>query len=351
MVLRLARIIVPFSMRNEVLEYLHTSTCHPASKQMYLRARTHVYWVGIWKDILKFVKNCEVCNRAKGVTGTKHVFQYPVPERPFDRIHLDILSGFCETSRGNKCLLVCVDALTRYTEVMAQKTKTAAETADSFFRRWVCRYGIPKTLITDSGLEFRNELLNSLCQQLRVQKANVVVYHPASNGLAERTNRKLLEVLRLQIGANEVNWDRGLPQCMWVINSCPHSILKTSPYEALFGFLPSSPFDINVVSSELPEPMKSDFQCANARFKLLRDRLTNMEILQGRECGDTHQASRNVGDKIYIKKPVRKGMNYKLDDMFEGPYEVLRILRAGRVVIQRGLNETRTVTEDQIRKS
>lgn len=346
----LKQVLIPFSMRENVLKYIHEFYCHPGGMQMYLRARLYVYWVGFRKDIGKFIKNCDTCNRNKGSTGPKHVFQYPTPQRPFQRIHLDVLSGFCETSQGNKVLLVCICALTRYTEVIAQRTKTAAETANSFFRKWICRYGIPNVLISDSGTEFNNQLLSSLCLHLRIHKTNIVVYHPQSNGVCERTNRKLLDVLRIQIGANEVNWDRALPQCMWVINSCPHQHLQTSPFEAIYGFVPPSPFELSINLREVPEPLRGDLECAKARYDLLKERLVKMEILKGYECGDTHETTRNVGDKVFIKKHVRKGLNYKLDQLFEGPYEILRILRAGRFVVKKE-NDTRTVSEDQIRKA
>ena len=140
-----------------------------------------------------------------------------------------------------------------------------------------------------------------------------------------------------------------MPQCMWVINSIPHQHLQTSPFEAIYGFVPPSPFELSINLREVPEPLRGDLECAKARYDLLKERLVKMEILKGYECGDTHETTRNVGDKVFIKKPVRKGLNYKLDQLFEGPYEILRILRAGRLVVQKG-NDTRTVSEDQVRK-
>ena len=262
---------------------------------------------------------------------------------------MDLIGGFSETNMGYRYILVCVDQLTRYTEVIPLRTKTAFETADAFYRWWICRYGIPSTIITDSGLEFKNKFLASLCEQLGIAKVNIVCYHPQSNGIAERANQKLLDVLRITIGANEVNWDRGLSQSVWVINSCPHRILNISPFEALYGFIPASPFDLNVEFQEIPEPLRDTVQFAENRFSILRNRLEQMDVLLKRASGEKHVPKYELGDMVYIKKQVRKGLNYKLDQLFEGPFEITRILRAGRVIVKKG--ETfKTVSEDQIRK-
>ena len=342
------QVLIPFSMRSDVLKFLHNSFAHPGYKQMYQRSRLICTWRCIGRDIHKYIKNCHTCSQNKGVTYPKHVYKYPTTNRPFSRVHMDILGGFNETARGNKHVLVCVDSFTRYTEIIALKNKTAVETASKFYSKFICRYGIPHCLITDSGNEFNNSMLTSLCQHLNIQKANIVVYHPSSNGIVERANRKLLDVLRITIGAWDSNWDNALDYSMWVINTCPHKTLRTSPFEALFGYPPPSPLNITNNTNDIPEPLKSDVNSANARFKLLKERLESMDLLE-REEGNEHVPQRNVGDLVYIRKHVRKGLNYKLDNLFDGPFEIIRILRAGRVVVRKN-NETKTVCEDQIRR-
>ena len=301
------------------------------------------------KDIVKLVKACHVCCTTRGRTNQSTTFRYPVPEKPFDRVHIDLLTGFSETERGYKHLLVCVDALTRYTEAIPLRTKTALETAQKFYKFFICRYGIPKCLISDSGLEFKNQFMTALCEQLHIRKAQVITYHPASNGLVERANKKLLDILRVTIGNNEANWDEALPHCLWVVNTCPHRILHTSPYEALLGFVPNSPLDISLNLPQVPEPLRFDLQAANARFGILRQKLEQMDLLEKRVPGDSYRVAREVGDLVYVKKQVRGGLNYKLDCNFEGPYMIIKLLRAGRMVLERN-GKTRTVTEDQVRR-
>ena len=343
------QVLVPHDLRGEVLKYLHVSNAHPGVRQMIARAQRYFFWPGLRRDISRLVKECQTCNTAKGVAEQGKVFRYPVPERPLDRVHIDILSGFCETNRGNKHLLVCVDALTRYTAAIPLRNKTAVETATAFFKYFVCQYGIPRCLISDSGLEFRNKFLTALCQQLNVNHSTVVTYHPASNGLVERANRKLLDVLRITVGNNDANWDEAIPQCLWVINTTPHRYLHTCPFEAIFGFVPNSVLDVKWNLTEVPEPLQFELQAADSRFKLLQARMSEMDITEKKVEGDSYVPTREVGDMVYIRKNVRRGLNYKLDRFFEGPYKIVRILRAGRIVVEKN-GATKTVTEDQLRK-
>ena len=157
---------------------------------------------------------------------------------------MDVLGGFAETGRGNKHILVIVDALTRYVELIPLKSKTAAECGEKFYSFFVCRYGLPEKIISDSGTEFNNAFINTLCEILGIKKVNTAVYNPASNGIVERVNRKILEVFRVTIGGDDPDWDRSLYVVMFALNNNYHSAIGTDPHAALYGCSARSPFDV-----------------------------------------------------------------------------------------------------------
>ena len=137
------------------------------------------------KDVTKYLTECDTCLACKEKTGGPvPIGSYPISSAPFERLVIDILTGFETTRKGNKNLLVCIDSLTRYTELIPLKSKTAQEVAMKLFERIICRYSVPKVLISDNGGEFNNKILQTLCEKFMVKKVNITAYHPASNGLA-----------------------------------------------------------------------------------------------------------------------------------------------------------------------
>ena len=138
---------------------------------MYEQARAKVYWKNMELDIKNYVKSCHECQKFRGhVQKPSKLLSFPIPESPWQRVHMDLLTSFNETRRGFKNILVIVDTLSRYVELIPLKSKTAYECATSFYRSFICRYGLPETIVTDNGTEFRNAFYDRLTELFKIKK-------------------------------------------------------------------------------------------------------------------------------------------------------------------------------------
>ena len=74
-----------------------------------------------------------------------------------------------------------------------------AKTIDNVFvSHFVSRFGAPNVLHTDQGRNFESALFKEVCLLLGVHKTRTTpYYHPQSDGLVERFNRTLLDVLSI----------------------------------------------------------------------------------------------------------------------------------------------------------
>ena len=87
-----------------------------------------------------------------------------------------------------------------------------------------CYLGLPEQIHSDQGAQFESLLMAELCRLWRVDKSHTTPYHPQSNGLVERNNRKLGDSLRaLLLGRGQDEWDLLLPQVMRAFRGTPHS--------------------------------------------------------------------------------------------------------------------------------
>ncbi len=76
-----------------------------------------------------------------------------------------------------------------------------------------------------------NQILEAICEEYGITKCNVMAYHPASNGMVERHNRKILNHLRTLVGDISSTWHEWMPQVMASLNSSFHkSIGDTTPF-------------------------------------------------------------------------------------------------------------------------
>ena len=58
--------------------------------------------------------------------------------------------------------MVCVCSFSKWIELVPLKSKSSSEVAHGFYRDVICRYGCPRTIRSDNGLEFRGEFSSFL---------------------------------------------------------------------------------------------------------------------------------------------------------------------------------------------
>ncbi len=86
---------------------------------------------------------------------------------------------------------VCVDHLMRYVVLAPLKDKTATEMAEALVTHLFCPFSTPRVILNDNGAEFRNAVVSEIYSQFGIKETLTGAYHPASNGLVERANRKI----------------------------------------------------------------------------------------------------------------------------------------------------------------
>ena len=114
-----------------------------------------------------------------------------------ERVAMDILGPLPETDAGNKYILVVGDYFTKWKEAYPMRDMEATTVARLLVNEFFCRFGLPDTLHTDQGRNFESSLIKEICSLLGIHKTRTTPYHPQSDGLVERFNRTLLNMLSL----------------------------------------------------------------------------------------------------------------------------------------------------------
>ncbi len=93
---------------------------------------------------------------------------------------------------------------------------------------------IQRTIIIPNGSEF-NKILEELCKIFHVKKINVQAYHPQSNGVVERLNRKIINYLRSPINPYSVNWNTWILHVKCALNIQINTPTSGTPHYIIFG--------------------------------------------------------------------------------------------------------------------
>ena len=181
-----SRLVIPQSLRHQVLEQLHTG--HLGITKCRDRAKQSVWWPGLSTQLADFVSKCQICVRDKG-TSTEPLISTDVPELPWQRVAADFMKF-----NGSQ-YLVLVDYYSRFVE-LARMSSTTATSVILQFKSIFARHGFPDALVTDNGPPFNSSDFAAWLDSHGVHHYTSSPGHPQGNGLAERTVQSLKSFLR-----------------------------------------------------------------------------------------------------------------------------------------------------------
>ncbi|XP_071923088.1 uncharacterized protein [Coffea arabica] len=97
---------------------------------------------------------------------------------------------------GHRFILVAIEYFTKWIEAASYKHVTKKVVSDFLRNNIICRFGVPETLITDNAKNINNDMVDGLCEQLKIRHRNSAIYRPQMNGAVEATNKNLKKIIR-----------------------------------------------------------------------------------------------------------------------------------------------------------
>lgn len=110
------------------------------------------------------------------------------------------------------------DCTTKWTELFDLKEAIARECATTVLEEVALRFGLPRKIISDNGVQFTSAVMQQLCYILNIEQSLTPVYHPQSNPV-ERKNRYPKPRLAILVGTNHQAWKEKLPLMRFALNT------------------------------------------------------------------------------------------------------------------------------------
>jgi hypothetical protein len=167
-------------------------------------------------------------------------------------------------------------------------------------------------------------------------------YHPQTDGQSERLNQCVESYLRCMIFQNPKTWARWIPLAEWWYNANFHTAIKTTPFEALYGYTPPQ-LSLGSIPKSCNPAVNGVVEDRQKALRILKEELVKAQSRM-KKYADLKRSERvfHVGDWVYLKlQPYRQvsvkgnlGI-HKLQSKFYGPFEVLE--KIGKVAYKLSL--------------
>ncbi|GBN50357.1 hypothetical protein AVEN_125784-1 [Araneus ventricosus] len=185
-------------------------------------------------------------------------------------------------------------------------------------------------MISDRGRTFLSNLVktkNELCQTSHLL---TTAYHPQTNGLTERFNKTLVDMLSMYTDVEQKNWDMVLPFVTFAYNSAKQNSTGFSPFFLIYGRNITTPLDVILPHNNDQDHDDSYVQQLITRSEearqLAKIHIKDAQASDKRQYDAQHRSvPYEIGDLVWVYTPIRKvGLSEKLLRRYFGPYRITR---------------------------
>ena len=215
-------IYLPFILTKDRLDKIskyHQLLGHLAGESTYMILKERYWWPQMKDEVYSFISNCRQCQLSRSQSQLSAPL-HPIPPAPlpFERWGVDFLQDLPITDQGNRNVLVFMDYATRWPVIVATKDRSSKTVYKEFVKNIVNSYGIPDSVISDRAKYFMEGVFGNYLKKNHVRHLLTSSYHPRTNGMTERLNRVLKDMLRRYCDEYPEKWDKVLDQACFALS-------------------------------------------------------------------------------------------------------------------------------------
>nr|XP_023895718.1 uncharacterized protein LOC112007578 [Quercus suber] len=264
---------------------------------------------------------------------------------PFAQWGLDILGPFPRATGNRWFVIVAVDYFTKWAEAEALTNIRDTDVKRFVWKNIVTRFGVPESLISDNGLQFDSKAFRIFCKDLGIKNKYSTSVYPQSNGLAEATNKVILNGLKKRLDGARGGWAEELPNVLWADRTTPRRSTGESPFSLTYGSEAVIPTEVKLCNARVAgfdpeqneEMMVGHLDSLEECREMAIVRLTEyQQKLATRYNQGVRLREFSAGDLVLRKAlgGMRDTNSGKLAQTWERPYRVTAVAGAGAYYLE-----------------
>ena len=232
-----------------LLEELHKGICgsHIEGRSLSHRAITQGYWCPVMqKEALEYVKKCDQCQKfALNIHHPGRVLNPLSSPWPFAQWGLDIVGPFLKATGNKRYLLVSTDYFTKWVEAEPLANIKDTDAKKFIQRNIVTRFGVPRTFISDNGLQFDSKAFRRYCCELGITNKYSTRAYPQGNEQADAVNKVIVNGLKKKLDDAKGRWVEEMPHILQTYRTTPRQSIGETPFAMTYGAEAIIPLEVN----------------------------------------------------------------------------------------------------------
>ena len=151
---------------------------------------------------------------------------------------------------GNRrFVLVAMDYFTKWAEAEALVNIQDVDVKKFVWRNIVTRFGVPKSLVSDNGLQFDSKAFRKFYGNLDITNRYSTPAYPQSNGQAEANNKAIVNGLKRRLKGAKSGWADELPSVLWAYRTTPRRSTRETPFSLTYKTEAVIPAEVNLCNA------------------------------------------------------------------------------------------------------
>ena len=193
------------------------------------------------KDIRKYIANCTLCCKEKAKVQSYPLQMMEIPEGPFHKIAIDLVTE-CKTSTlGNMHILTIIDNLTGWLEAFLKPDNSADTIVSTFINHYLPVHMCPRYILSDNGTECKTHLMDEVLQQLGINCIFSALCHLQSNGKLDVFHKYIKPTLKILCKKDPANWHKYINQVLTSYRVTPNLAPTETSFFLIYSRDPNLP--------------------------------------------------------------------------------------------------------------
>ena len=344
----LLRCLSPKEAKYVMIE-LHEGECgnHSGSRSLCNKILTiGYYWPTMRMDTYEFINKCDKCQRFAQISHMppEKLHSTLIPW-PFMKWGMDIV-GKMPVAPGQRVFMLAVtDYFTKWVEAEAFARVRDKEVKSFIWKNVICRFGVPKEIVTDNGSQFISTNFQDFCKEWGIRLSFSTPRYPQANGQAESTNKSIVSTLKKWLDKEKGCWADELPGVLWAYRTSAKTSTGETPFSLAYGTEVVIPAEVGLLTARTEHITEEDNQQSLQHELGLLDEKREQVLI--RVAAYQNQVTRHFNKNIRVRqfnvgswvlrrvfqntKEVGVG---KLGPNWEGPYQITKVVGQGAYKLQ-----------------
>ncbi|KAI3678508.1 hypothetical protein L6452_37803 [Arctium lappa] len=213
----------------------------------------------------------------------------------------------------------------------------------STLRQDAIRFGIPSEITCDNGTQFISDRTRRFCEERNIKLVTSTPRYPQSNGLAESSNKTIINSIKKILKVAKGKWVEELPSVLWANRTTPRTSTGQTPFSLIYGCEVVLPIEVRLPTSRHTsvEHNLVDLSYDLDALEELRE-AAHIRMAAQKQVVERH-FNKNVQIKVFqegdyvlrrLFQNTQEVNASKLSTKWEGPYQISSIVGKGAYKIQ-----------------